>query len=375
MVRVSGVTSALILMVALVPVSRAQEGSNGWRLKLGASYRVVSDIDFHARAITGAQVGGGLELNNSGYRDFDPGVVAIQDTYQYLDVGQSQGQVPVSNGALASAAYEVTATSVTDLAVTATVPGASDDTVSSGLILGAQRSLYQGDVFSCDLAIGLGVFAVSDSERPSVDTTGATYTATVQRDTFRISRRNVPGTILADAPLNGQNADGTYTPYYTSAGNDTASNTPVATGAAAIEAVTDTTTVQNDTVIQAKHSLRLDAYVLGIGPRLSWRPLDFLTIGLEVGPTLTIVEAKSTYRESVTIANIGASTVSSRESHKDSDAFIGLYAVVGLDVRVSSNVSLGLSYRYDKVAGTFETDLVEVDLDGHSGEAALTFSF
>ncbi len=118
----------------------------------------------------------------------------------------------------------------------------------------------------------------------------------------------------------------------------------------------------------------LDLYVLSFGIKGDYQ-LGALSINLVAGPTVNIADFETSITQNVVFNTDGTIAYASNSSDNSQDIILGLFVAIGAEYSISEKVSLALDYRYDDVLEYLETDHAEMNLDGQSIQAKVTFKF
>jgi len=315
-----------IAVLAVAGVAVAQEAeTNGWRLSLGASYRTFGDVDFDA--LTLARPGGNYV--NGSYTD--GGNYDIQHGSQLQPGGWAW------DGGLGLWTRNATFDQVTFGGAS---EGADD---SAGVVLELEKTLTRTENnLSLSLVCGFAFFQ-SDA---SMSATGLATTTLTGMLTSPVD----PGAAIP------------ATPYTVAGGAGFPLSGPVDLGAAATTAAT------------LNLDADLDLYVLSLGLRGAYEVGKFgFVVG--AGPTVNLTNFETEARQVVTNTADGSVGYTRTDSDSKSDLLFGAFVGVGAEYRFTERWALGIEYRYDTVFGEAETDQAEMELDGHSIQAKLCWSF
>ncbi|MBT7053946.1 MAG: outer membrane beta-barrel protein [Lentisphaerae bacterium] len=315
-----------IAVLAVAGVAMAQDAeTNGWRLSLGASYRTFGDVDF--LALTLAQPSGNYV--NGSYAD--GGNYDIQHGSQLQPGGWA------FDGGLGlwtrNATFDQTSFGGGS-------EGADD---STGFVLELEKEFKQTESdLTLSMLCGLGFF----QSEAGMSANGLATTTLTGMLTSPVD----PG---AAVPV---------TPYTVAGSAGFPLSGPVDLGAAATTAAT------------LNFDADLDLYVLSLGVRGAYQVGDFGFV-LGAGPTINLADFETEARQTVTNTAGGSAGYTRTDSDSTSDVVFGAFIGVGAEYRYAERWALGIEYRYDTLFSDVETDQAEIELDGHSLQAKLSWSF
>ena len=322
-----------VALLAVAGAAMAQDAeTNGWRLSLGASYRTFGDVDFEA--LTLAQPGGNYV--NGSYTD--GGNYDIQHGSQLQPGGWAQ----VDPDAIPNNGDEFFTRNVTfDRTTFGGGSEGADD--SAGFVLELEKEFKRTE---SNLALSLLCgFAFFQSDA-GMSANGLATTTLTGMLTSPVD----PG---AAVPV---------TPYTVAGSAGFPLSGPVDLGAAATTAVT------------LNLDADLDLYVLSLGVRGAYQVGKFGFV-LGAGPTINLADFETEARQVVTNTADGTPAYTQTDSDSTSDVLFGAFVGVGAEYRFTERWALGIEYRYDTVFGDVDTDQAEIELDGHSVQAKLSWAF
>ncbi|HAR65950.1 MAG TPA: hypothetical protein DCR55_07035 [Lentisphaeria bacterium] len=282
----------------------AREGD--WALKIGVSYRELGDIDMKSYDFTNPLLGTSEYVNGAAnYLD-------IQDNTLILD-----NSLNVQNDGVGGVSLDRVSAS-----------GNQSETLSSeaGVTLSMEHVL--SEVGESEIAVELSL----------------NYTGTN-------TKANRAGTTTSDryTPTSNNGSTGAFVHPNSSLG---------ATGEGAGRATTEG---------MSKFELDVDVLTLGLGMKAIY-DADFFRLTAGGGPTVNLAFTQTQQSDTVTWLNDGSELYSTTGDDDESfDVLFGGYVNLAAEMVFDAQWGVGAEYRYDYTFGQAETDHVEADLDGSSG--------
>lgn len=121
--------------------------------------------------------------------------------------------------------------------------------------------------------------------------------------------------------------------------------------------------------------MELDTLTLSMGMKAIY-DADYFRLTAGAGPSVNFAYTKSSVREAVSWLSDGSELYSTQaESDESFDVLFGGYFNLGAEVVFDAQWGVGAEYRYDYTLGKVETEQVEAELDGSSGQLFLFYRY